>query len=94
MDIICTECGYKYPSFYSTCPECGCPTSFNTQRTNYVKQTSCPNCGAPVTNGLSCEYCGTAYVRQTNAQQTSNNSVDVGVAAFLGGVVGGILGSD
>lgn len=94
MDVVCTECGYQYPACCSSCPECGHPTSLNTTQMGGVKQANCPNCGAPVTHAVACEYCGTAYARQVNGPQPVNgDNLNVGVAAFLGGVVGGILGS-
>lgn len=95
MDIICNECGFRYSASSSYCPECGHPTSRNTS--NGVHYTNCPNCGAPITNALECEYCGTVHPRIANNQTqgyNSNDAMNVGIAAFVGGVVGGILGSD
>lgn len=85
--IECKECGCPYDENMPSCPECGNPTEYSTNTTG---STNCPNCGAPLVNSIACEYCGTVFPKQNN--RTNNNSrTDVGVAAFLGGLVGGIL---
>ena len=87
--IECTECGCPYEENLPCCHECGNPTEFST---NITSMTNCPNCGAPLTNSVSCEYCGTVFPKPVNQKpKQDGNGVDVGVAAFLGGVVGGLI---
>ena len=93
--IECKECGCPYDERMQSCPECGNPTDYSA---NMTGKTNCPNCGAPLTGSVSCEYCGTEFPRipiQTQPQVVNivnqNNGVDAGVAAFLGGVVGGMI---
>lgn len=35
-----------------------------------MKKLNCPNCGAPIT-GDKCEYCGTVFRKQINAEEQS-----------------------
>lgn len=89
--IECKECGYPYDESRPSCPECGNPTEYSLNTTN---KTNCPNCGAPLTNSISCEYCGTVFPRpQFQTINRPNDGIDAGLAAFLGGVVGGIIRS-
>jgi predicted amidophosphoribosyltransferase len=100
--IKCSECGARYNDDRSYCPECGNPTV-----SKFVNQTglsNCPNCGAPVTNNLACEYCETAFPSTVKApekviinnnttvkNEDSGGGFAVAGAAFLGGLLGGLL---
>jgi ribosomal protein L32 len=87
--IECTECGCPYEDSLPCCPECGNPTEYSSNKTS---MTNCPNCGAPIINSISCEYCGTVFPKPVIQNRNQNdNSIDTGVAAFLGGVVGGLI---
>lgn len=100
--ITCSECGCPYSESYSYCPECGNPTI--SRFVNQTGLTNCPNCGAPVTNNVACEYCESAFPSAVNGPEnvvinnnyndsdSSDSGIGVGTAAFLGGVLGGILG--
>ena len=95
----CNECGFSYHESLSTCPECGAPNDMIATSTRRL--SNCPNCGAPATNSLKCDYCDSLFPKQEDkpyqhtATQTSENenaAVGMGVAAFLGGIFGGLLG--
>lgn len=103
MIINCSECGFPYDNSLRMCPECGNPTP--STASNHTGLTNCPNCGAPVTNSNRCEYCDSVFPKdgpdvvyvnnpvQVSAPSGSSDSAfSVGAAAFLGGVIGGILG--
>ena len=101
--VICNECGYQYSSHHPYCPECGNPTV--KKFVNQTGLSNCPNCGAPVTNNIACEYCDSAFPsvvvnkapekviinNTTNVKENSSSSFATGAAAFLGGIIGGIL---
>lgn len=99
--IECTECGCPYNENLSSCPECGNPNIHNLRFINTTGLTNCPNCGAPVTNNIACEYCESAFPHQdddeddiiinNNFQQESDEGINTGAAAFLGGLIGGFL---
>ena len=98
--ITCNECGCPYSKSLPYCPECGNPT--NTRFVNQTVLTNCPNCGSPVTNNTACEYCESAFpttvkspekvIINNNNNGSDNSAMGVGAAAFLGGILGGILG--
>lgn len=98
--IICSECGCPINEKDTICPECGNPVI--TKFTNQTGHTNCPNCGAPVTNNVACEYCDSAFLNVVQAPEkiiiNNNNTIreessglGTGAAAFLGGIIGGIL---
>lgn len=99
--ITCSECGARYADGRAYCPECGNPTI-----SKFVNQTglsNCPNCGAPVTNNIACEYCETTFPsivkapekviinNNTTIREEESSGFGTGAAAFLGGLIGGIL---
>lgn len=86
--IECNECGCPYSESLSCCPECGNPTKFSSNQTDL---TNCPNCGAPVSNSISCDYCGTTFPKKHLVNQNKNSDSNPDVAAFLGGLVGGLI---
>lgn len=98
--ITCSECGCPYDEGLSYCPECGNPTVM--RFVNRTGLTNCPNCGAPVTNNVACEYCESAFpsavkspekvIIHNNTNSDNDSGIGVGAAAFLGGVLGGLLG--
>ena len=100
--IKCNECGMTYKRSLAYCPECGNPTV--SKFTNQTGLNNCPNCGAPVTNNVACDYCETAFpsavkgpekviINNNNTVVEDNSGGGFGVAgaAFLGGLLGGLL---
>lgn len=99
--IECSECGCPYDESRANCPECGNPTPRVNENVGKPLTLNCPNCGAPVTDGVKCEYCGSIIPREiqykeddssddNNDRSSSNVAVTAG-AAFVGGLIGGIL---
>jgi len=84
--IECKECGCPYDERRPSCPECGNPTEYSM---NMTGRTNCPNCGAPLTDSISCEYCGTTFPRTPNQQPqvvnivNQNNSIFPGMPPFF-----------
>lgn len=95
--MICPICKHIVDNNSNLCPYCG-----NQLLNTHI--TECRNCGAPYKGFKVCAYCGSAFPEikpamntQTGTQQVivqqqeDKSGIGTAAAAFLGGVVGGLL---
>lgn len=85
--IVCKECGCPFNENLAYCPECGNPTEYST---NMSGNSNCPNCGAPLSNSISCDYCGSALPRPqpTNTSSNRRNNRTYGLEDLISDIFG------
>lgn len=65
----CNDCGQEYDDVLETCPNCGCPKTYQT-----MSKIKCADCGHEYDNAIeACPNCGCPTVNQVEQEQQNTN---------------------
>lgn len=100
--VKCVDCGQEYDGILKACPNCGCPTEYQTKQISKEINCSqeirkCPSCGAPYSidtsiNEIVCSYCGKEIPMVSKTEETdfqSSKTLSSNKSPFPGSTGGG-----